>query len=120
MAPDSQEETAFTTPGGLYEFTLLPFGLCNAPATFQRLMERVLAGLARDKCLVYLDDVYVIGQTFSKHLNNLREVFNYLSSAGLRLKPVKCRLARSEVTFLGYVVSARGVSADPDKSEGCD
>ena len=118
MAPDSQEMTAFTTPSSLYEFTVMPFGLCNALATFQRLMERVLAGLARDKCLVYLDDVLVIGETFCKHLSNLHAVFECLSSAGLKLKPVKCRLVRSEVAFLGYVVSAGGVSADPGKVRG--
>ena len=106
MAPDSQEKTAFTTPSGLYEFTVMPFGLCNALATFQRLMERVLAGLAKDKCLVYLDDVLVIGEILCEHLGNLRAVFECLSSAGLKLKPVKCRLVKSEVTFLGYVVSA--------------
>ena len=115
MDPNSQEKTAFTTHAGLYEFTVMPFGLCNAPATFQRLMEGVLVGLAREKCLIYLDDVLVIGQTFSEHLSNLREVFNRLTTAGLKLKPAKCRLGREEVAFLGYVVSADGISADPGK-----
>lgn len=80
-----------------YEFTLTPFRLCNAPATLQRLMERVLLGIAREKCVVYLDDILVIGQTFGEHLGNLREVFSRLSLAGLKLKPVKCHLMRSEV-----------------------
>jgi len=71
MDSDSQEKTAFVTSNGLYEFTVMPFGLCNAPATFQRLMESVLAGVARDKCLVYLDDVLVMGSTFEEHLCNL-------------------------------------------------
>ena len=107
--------TAFTTPEGLYEFTVMPFGLCNAPATFQRLMEGVLAGLAREKCLIYLDNVLVIGETFADHLSNLREVLNRLSSAGLRLKPVKCHILQREVLFLGFLVSAKGISANPDK-----
>ena len=68
MDPSSQEKTTFTTHSGLYEFTVMPFGLCNAPATFQRLMEEVLAGLAREKCLIYLDDVLVMGQTFPEHV----------------------------------------------------
>ena len=115
MDEDSQEKRAFMTHAGLYEFTVMPFGLCNAPATFQRLMERVLQGLAREKCLVYLDDVLVIGSTFEEHLSNLREVFTRLSTAGLKLKPSKCKLVRGEVEFLGYTVSGQGVSADPKK-----
>ena len=115
MAPDSQEKTAFTTNTGLYEFTVMPFGLCNAPATFQWLMENVLAGLARDKCLVYLDDILVIGQTFEEHLTNLREVFSRLRRAGLKLKPTKCKLLRKEVDILGHVVSRQGIAADPKK-----
>lgn len=115
MHEDSQEKTAFTTHAGLYEFTVMPFGLCNAPATFQRLMESVLSGLARKKCLVYLDDILVIGRTFEEHLSNLREVFTRLTRAGLKLKPSKCKLARGEVDFLGYVVSRNGISADPKK-----
>ena len=115
MDRDSQEKTAFTTHAGLYEFTVMPFGLCNAPATFQRLMESVLADLAREKCLVYIDDVLVIGHTFEEHLHNLEEVFARLEKAGLKLKPSKCKLARSEVDFLGYVVSRDGISTDPRK-----
>ena len=115
MAPDSQEKTAFTTNTGLYEFTVMPLGLCNAPATFQWLMENVLAGLARDKCLVYLDDILVIRQTFKEHLANLREVFSRLQRTGLKLKPTKCKLLQKEVDFLGHVVSHQGIGADPKK-----
>lgn len=78
-----QEKTTFITHSGLYEFTVMPFGMCNAPVTFQRLMENVLAGLSREKCIVYLDDVLVIGQMFSDHLTNLRDVFTRLTRAGL-------------------------------------
>lgn len=67
MASDSQEKTAFTTHMGLYEFKVMPFGLCNAPATFQRLMENVLSDLVQGRCLIYLDDVLVLGQTFEEH-----------------------------------------------------
>ena len=63
MAADSREKTAFITHEGLYEFTVMPFGLCNAPATFQRLMEVVLQGMNRKKCIVYLDDILVVGNT---------------------------------------------------------
>ena len=115
MEDDSREKTAFTTQEGLFEFAVMPFGLCNAPATFQRLMERVLAGIAREKCIVYLDDILVMGKTFQEHLSNLREVFSRLSGAGLKLKPSKCKLLHKRVEFLGYVVSASGVAADPKK-----
>ena len=93
MDKQSQEKTAFITHSGLYEFLVMPFGLCNAPATFQRLMEVVLNGLVRNTCLVYLDDILVIGRTFQEHLSNLHQVFTRLREAGLRLKPSKCQLA---------------------------
>ena len=65
MANGAKEKTVFTTHAGLYEFRVMPFGLCNALATFQRLMDTVLAGLTGDKCLVYLDDILVVGHTVS-------------------------------------------------------
>ena len=113
MAPDSQQKTAFCSHSGHYEFTVMPFGLCNAPATFQRLTETVLAALARERCIVYLDDILVIGRTFDEHLRNLREVFEGLRQFGRRTKPSKCHLAKRQVTYLGYNVSEGGISADP-------
>ena len=115
MSEDSQEKTAFTTHIGLYEFRVMPFGLCNAPTTFQRLMEGVFTGLVGEKCIIYLDDVLVIGRTYKEHLDNLREVFTRLTNAGLKLKPSKCKLVQREVEFLGYVVSCEGISTDPKK-----
>ena len=117
MAPESVEKTAFATHSGLYEFSVMPFGLCNAPATFQRLMETVLAGLSRDTCMVYLDDILVLGATLEEHLQNLAQVFNRLQEAGLRLKPTKCHLARREIEYLGFIVTDKGVAADPRKIE---
>ena len=70
----------------------MPFGLCNAPEMFQRLMETVWAGLAFDKCFVYLDDILVIGKNFEEYLCNLQEVFGRFRKAGLHLKPAKCHL----------------------------
>ena len=115
--PESQEKTAFATHSGLYEFRVMPFGLCNSPATFQRLMENVLAGLTKKSCMVYIDDVLVIGRTFQEHLGNLREVFQRLRSAGLRLKLNKCLFAGSSVVYLGFVVSREGIAPDPLKVE---
>ena len=114
MDGDSQEKTAFSTCSGHYEFHVMPFGLCNGPSTFQRLMESVLMGLSRSRCMVYLDDVMVIGRNFTEHLENLREVFGRFRQANLKLQPEKCFL---EVLYLGYVVSRKGISADVQKVE---
>ena len=117
MDPADQEKMAFSTYSGLYEFRKMPFGLVNAPATFQRLMEVVLAGLAREVCLVYLDDVLVMGKTLEEHNENLAKVLDRLCTVGLHLKPKKCSFAQLEVEYLGHVVSADGVRTDPKKSK---
>ena len=110
-----REKTAFTTPQGLYQFRVMPFGLCNAPGTFQRLMERVLAGLHWTSCLVYLDDIIIFSQNIDDHLQKLREVFLRLQGAGLKIKPIKCFLMQRSVHYLGHVVSSKGVETDPKK-----
>jgi hypothetical protein len=117
LHPDDKEKTAFSTGQGLWQFTVMPFGLCNAPATFERLMESVLRGLIYDACLVYLDDIIVIGRTFQEHLDNLRKVFQRLRGAHLKMNPGKCRLFHKEVRYLGHVVSPQGVTTDPEKLE---
>ncbi|GBM75270.1 Retrovirus-related Pol polyprotein from transposon 297 [Araneus ventricosus] len=93
----------------------MPFGLCNAPATFERLMEIVLRGLSSEACLVYLDDIIIVRRTFEEHLNNLRKVFQRLQKANLKLSPKKCRFFQKEVTYLGHIISAEGVKTDPGK-----
>ena len=117
VAKSDKEKTAFCTTEGLYEFNVMPFGLCNAPATFQRLMDLVLAGLQWSDCLVYLDDVIIMGRSFEEHLTNLQAVFERLRQAGLKLKPKKCVFFQRKVSYLGHVVSQDGVSADPKKIE---
>ena len=112
---ESQEKTAFITYSGLYEFKKMSFGLVNTSATFQRLMEVVLNGLARDGCMVYLDDVLVVSRTYKENNDNLAKVFQWLRSAGLTLKPKKCKFAQLEVGYLGHLVSAEGVRTDPAK-----
>ena len=115
MDSKDQEKTAFMTYSGLYEFKKMPFGLVNAPATFQRLMEVVLSGLAREGCLVYLDDVLVMGKTMAENNKNLRLVLDRLRAAGLRLKPKKCCFAQLQVRYLGHIVSSDGMRTDPKK-----
>ena len=111
-----REKTAFSTQDGLFEFTRMPFGLCNAPATFQRLMDLVLAGLQWNNCLVYLDDILIIGRTFDDHLQNLSLVLDRLRGAGLKLKPFKCAICRKQVTYLGHIVFTDGIATDPAKT----
>ena len=116
VAGEDQPKTAFSTPEGLFQFRVMPFGLCNAPATFQRLMDRVLSGLKWSRCLVYFDDIIVVGTTFCDHLSNIAAVFARLRGAGLKLKPAKCHICQKRVAFLGHIVSADGIATDPSKT----
>ena len=117
MSREDREKTAFSTHRGLFQFTVMPFGLCNAPGTFERLMEVAMRGLQWSSCLVYLDDIVVFSRDFEGHLQRLGAVLERLELAGLKVKPSKCRLARRRVSFLGHVVSAAGIQTDPAKVE---
>ena len=97
-------QMTFNTYSGHYEFRVMAFGFVMHPALLKGLcMETVLAGLTGSCCLVYLDDVIIIGKNFSEHLTNLQKVFERFHAANLKLKPVKCCLADNEVQYLGYV-----------------
>ncbi|GBN05203.1 Retrovirus-related Pol polyprotein from transposon 297 [Araneus ventricosus] len=95
----------------------MPFGLRNAPATFERLMETVLRRLTSEASLVYLDDIIIIERTFEEHLNNIRKVFQRLQKANLKLSPKKCRFFRKEVSYLGHIISSDGVKTDPENTK---
>ena len=115
VAPEDRDKTAFICPRGMYRFRSMPFGLCNAGATFQRLMDIVMSGLNLEICLVYLDDIVVYAKTPEQHLQRLAAVLARLSDAGLKLKPEKCRFFRRSVQFLGQVISHEGIGTDPQK-----
>ena len=118
LSNSCKEYTAFTAGNlGFYQYTRMPFGLCNATATFQRTMETVLQDLLRAICLVYIDDVVVYSDTAYEHLKNLDIVFNRLHQHGLRLKPSKCVLFRNKLNFLGHTISDEGISKDQSKVE---
>ena len=117
ICPEDKEKTAFCTQDGHFEFNVMPFGLCNAPATFQRLMDVVLAGVQWSSCLVYLDDIIIMGRSFDEHLDNLSMVLSRLQAAGLTLNPDKCRFFQKKVLYLGHIVSEQGVTPDPEKSK---
>ena len=115
LDPEDKYKTAFTTRHSLYEFNVMPFGLCNAQATFERLMDTILSGLQWQVCLIYLDDIIVYGKTFGEMLKNLEQVFDKLVDAGVKLKARKCTLFSEEVKYLGHVISSKGIETDPDK-----
>ena len=114
ISEQDKAKTAFRTSSGqLFEFNQVPFGLCNAPATFSCLMDRVLAGLHWETCLFYLDDIIVFSSTWEEHLARLLEVFERLRHAKLKLGAVKCTFAAKEVSYLGHRVTEEGLLPDP-------
>ena len=114
ITEQDKAKTAFRTSSGqLFEFNQVPFGLCNAPATFSHLMDRVLAGLHWERCLFYLDDIIVLSSTWEEHLARLREVFERLRHAKLKLGAAKCTFATKEVSYLGHRVTEEGLLPDP-------
>ena len=110
MSEKSRQYTAFTVGSlGVYEFLRMPYGLCNAPATFQRLMQNCLEELNLTYALVYLDDVIMYSKTEEDHLRRLQAVFERFYEHRLKLKPSKCHFLRKQITFLGHKVSADGM-----------
>ena len=115
MDPEDREKTGFITHQGLFEWIVMPFGLCNAPATFARLMELCLSDIVWNKCLVYLDDIIAYGKTYRQALENLEAVFIRLRASSLKLKPKKCEFFRTKVDYLGHEVSREGIRPSPGK-----
>ena len=115
MTESDKDKTSFITSDGLYRFNVMAFGLINAPATFQRYMDAVLAGLKWNILLVYIDDVLVYSPTFESHLKDLETVIDRLIESNLQLKPSKCQLFQRELVYLGHLVSADGIRPDPKK-----
>lgn len=107
---DSKKWTSFKTHVGVYEFEKMPFGLCNAGATFQRAMEKILRGF--DNATAYIDDVMVFSKTFEEHLEHLEETFMRLRKASLKVKTRKCQFCRENTKFLGFQGSKEGIKVD--------
>jgi hypothetical protein len=113
---EDKEKTAFTVGSlGFFECNRMPFGLTNAPATFQRLMESCMGDLYLTYCLLYIDDIIVFSRTYEEHLERLEAIFKRLQEAGLKLKPSKCKFFKQEIGYLGHIISAQGISTDPEK-----
>ena len=115
VAEADKAKTAFCTPFGLFEFNRMPFGLCNSPSTFQRLMERIFGDQSFQSLLLYLDDIIIFSSSFEEHLKRLELVLTRVQNNHLKLKLSKCHFFQTEVKYLGHVVSASGVPTDPDK-----
>jgi hypothetical protein len=108
MHPSDSHKTAFSTPHGHYEFDRMPFGLKNAPATFQRLMDLVLTGMQGNEIFVYLDDIVIYSSSLTEHAIKFEKIAKRLRQANLRLQPDKCEFLRKEVTYLGHIIGENG------------
>ena len=115
MHPDDIAKTVFRTHHGHYEFLVMPFGLCNAPATFQALMNDVLRPYLRRFVLVFFDDILIYSSSWAEHLQHVAIVLNELRAHRLHLKRSKCSFGATSVAYLGHVISKDGVAMDVDK-----
>ena len=113
LGKSSRAKTTFVMPFGKYEFLMVPFGLAQAPAYFQLLMNKVLKGLKF--AMTYLDDIIIFSQDETQHLEHLEIVFSCLQEAGLKMKRSKCDFFKSEIHYLGHLISPEGISPLPNK-----
>ncbi|GFW52279.1 retrovirus-related Pol polyprotein from transposon 17.6 [Trichonephila clavipes] len=112
---EDQDKTAFVCPFGTYRYVRMPYGLRNAPATFQRLMNRFCNGLEDILALPYLDDIIVLSETFEKHVFDLKAIFERLLLFKLKANREKCHFASSRVKYLGFWITQKGIEVDPEK-----
>ncbi|PKA56186.1 RNA-directed DNA polymerase like [Apostasia shenzhenica] len=115
MAKEDEEKTAFITDYGTYCYKVMPFGLKNAGATYQRMIDAVFKSQRGRNLEAYVDDILVKSKTLTEHLSDLRETLDTLRRYNLKLNPTKCTFGAASGKFLGYLVSARGIEANPDK-----
>ena len=121
MKEEDIQKTAFRAgSGGLFEFTRMPFGLCNAPATYQRLMESMLSDFNYRNLLIYLDDILLYASSIEEMIPNIETVLTRLEEQGLKLKPSKCHLFKQKINYLGHVLYEYSVSCDLEKTEAID
>lgn len=115
MDQNSIEKTAFNVENGHYEYLRMPFGLKNAPATFQRVMDHVLRELQNKICLVYMDDIIIFSTSLQEHIQNLKQVFSKLRESKLKIQLDKSEFLKQNVEFLGHVITPQGIKPNPNK-----
>ena len=115
MDKDHQAKTAFSTGLNHFQFTRMPFGLKNAPATFQRAMNNILREFIGTICFVYLDDIIVIGKDLKTHIENLSKILKRLAECNLKIQLDKCEFMRRETEFLGHIITQDGIKPNPEK-----
>ena len=117
MKEGDEEKTAFLTRYGLFEYVVMPFGLCNAPATFQAFINEVLREYLDVFCSAYLDDILVYSDSKEEHIQHVSKVLEKLKQAGLYLDINKCQFHVKEVKYLGLIITTEGLKMDPKKIE---
>ena len=117
MDESSKKMTAFSTRDRQYCFKRMPFGIAAAPATFQKMMSKMLGSLNWKIAIVYLDDIIVFAKDKEEHYRNLKLVFDRIKECGLKLKLEKCNFMKEEVKFLGHVLTRNGLATDPEKTK---
>ena len=115
MKESDKKYTAFSTSQGHFEYNRMPFGLKNALATFQRMMDNAFSGLIDTRCFAYIDVIVIFGETIQKHNKNLEAVLKRKKTLGLRLEPRKCECLKPELEYLGHVITKDGVKPNPEK-----
>lgn len=115
MEESDIEKTAFSTPMGLFEYIRMPFGLKNAPATFQRLMNHVLRDFVNKSCVIYMDDILIFSTSLSEHFETLTKIFKKLNEYNLKVQMSKCQFLAKQTEFLGHIVSSEGIKPNPTK-----
>ncbi|PNX73902.1 transposon Ty3 gag-pol polyprotein, partial [Trifolium pratense] len=118
VAPQDISKTAFRTHDGHYEYKVMPFGLCNAPSTFQATMNDIFRSVLRKTVIVFFDDILVFSDSMETHLEHLSQVFSILETHHFHLKTTKCSFCQSTIAYLGHIVTAGTVAPDPQKIQG--
>lgn len=120
LHPADAAKTAFSTPKGKYEFIRMPFGLRNAPATFQRIMDQVLGPYLGQFARVYIDDIIIYSKSFDDHLHHVAAILDALRTADLRASPTKSKFGGTRVKYLGHEVSPEGIRPSPEKLQAIE
>ncbi|UYV75361.1 hypothetical protein LAZ67_12003633 [Cordylochernes scorpioides] len=117
MHPDSVEKTAFITNDGHYEFLVMPFGLKNAPSTFQRIIQHIIGNLLWNGVCNYQDDILIYSSTFKDHIELMKKIFDKLKENNIKLKLKKCSFAKQEIRYLGHIIGHNKIKPDPEKTK---